>query len=88
MQGSRSALSNHLEKLAVLRHSIHSIHLGYGIQLQSISIFSTKSRSMDCIIRQANETELHPRNIKREDGFCLSKSSKPLMYPPKIQKSL
>lgn len=84
----KECISNHLEKSPVLGHSIHSIHLGYCIKLQSTSIFSNKSGSMDCIIRQANETELHTRNIKREDGFCLSKSLKFLIYPTKKHRNL
>jgi hypothetical protein len=32
---------------------------------------------MDHIIREANETELHPNSMNREDCFCLSKSQKP-----------
>jgi hypothetical protein len=29
---------------------------------------------MDCIVKEAIEIELHPYNINREGGFCLSKS--------------
>jgi hypothetical protein len=34
---------------------------------------------MDRIVREAIEIELHPYNINGEDGFCLSKSWRPLI---------
>jgi hypothetical protein len=34
---------------------------------------------MDCIIREAIVIELHPNNMNREAGFCLSKTWKPLI---------
>jgi hypothetical protein len=34
---------------------------------------------MDHIIREVIEIELHPNNMSREVGFCLSKSWKPLI---------
>jgi hypothetical protein len=33
---------------------------------------------MNGIVTEAIEIELHPYNINREGGFCLSKSWKPL----------
>jgi hypothetical protein len=49
------------------------------IQLQNTTILSTKSRYMDQIIREMIEIELHPNNMNRADGFCLSKPWKPLI---------
>jgi hypothetical protein len=57
----------------------HSINLGHCIQLHHTTIISTKPRYMDHVIREATETELHPNNMNRENGFCLSKSWKPLI---------
>jgi hypothetical protein len=34
---------------------------------------------MDRIIREPTEIELHPNDMNREDGFCISKSWKPLI---------
>jgi hypothetical protein len=66
----------HPDKSAVAEHSIN---LGHHIQLQNTTILSTKPRYKDRIIREAIEIELHPNNMIREDGFCLSKSWKPLI---------
>jgi hypothetical protein len=52
-----------------------------------MSILSTKSRCMDCIIREAVEIELHPDDINRENGFCLSRSWKPCLFPERIWKA-
>jgi hypothetical protein len=43
------------------------------------TILSTKPRYMDHIITELIEIELHPNNMNREDGFCLSKLWKPLI---------
>jgi hypothetical protein len=57
-------------KSAVTKHSIdhgQSFHL------------ATKTRYMFHIDRETIEIELHPYNINREGGFCLSKSWKSLI---------
>jgi hypothetical protein len=43
-----------------------------------------KIRYMDRIVREAIEIEVHPYNINRGGGFCLSKSWKPLIGPSKL----
>jgi hypothetical protein len=57
---------------------VGGIEFEHRIQFHNTSILATKSRYMDCIIVEAIEIELHPNNMKRETGFCLSKSWKPL----------
>jgi hypothetical protein len=52
----------------------HSIDQGHRIQFHNSSILATKTRYMDSIVRQAIEIVLHPYNINRGSGFCLSKS--------------
>jgi hypothetical protein len=56
-----------------------SINLRHCIQVHNTSILSTKLRYMDCIIREATEIRFHPNNKNTENGFCLSKSWKPLI---------
>jgi hypothetical protein len=58
-----------------------SIDQGRRIQFHNSSILATKTRCMDRIVMEATEVELHPYNINREGGFCLSKSWKPLIGP-------
>jgi hypothetical protein len=72
----------------------HSINLDHHIQLQNITILSTKSTYMDRMIRKTSEIELHPNNMNREDGFRLSRSWKPYIHSlkgyrkPPIQQCL
>jgi hypothetical protein len=63
----------HLDKSPVAEYSID---LGQCIQLHNTSILATKTRHMDHIIREGIEIELHPNNMKRKGGFCLSNSWK------------
>jgi hypothetical protein len=44
----------------------HSISLGHHIQFQNTSILSAKSRYMDCNIKEAYETEHHPKDMNRK----------------------
>jgi hypothetical protein len=68
----------HPDKSAVAEHSIN---LGHNIKLQNTCTLIAKTTYMDRVIRDASEIELHSTNVNREDGFCLSKSWKPIMCP-------
>jgi hypothetical protein len=54
-------------------------HWRHCIQVRYTSILSKKAGHMDHTISEVTEVELNPENMKEEDGFCLSKSWKPLM---------
>jgi hypothetical protein len=71
----------HPDKSAVAEHSINH---GHHIQFHNSSILATKTRYMDCIVREAIEIELHPYDINREAGFCLSKSWNPIIGSLKL----
>jgi hypothetical protein len=71
----------HPDKSAVAEHSINQRH---HIQFRNSSILATKTRYMDHSVREAIEIELQPYNVNREDGFCLSKSWKPLIRSLKL----
>jgi hypothetical protein len=66
----------------------HSINLGHCIQLHHATIISTKPRYMDHIIGEVIDIELHPNIMNRENGFCLSKSWRPLIWSLKDHREL
>jgi hypothetical protein len=71
----------HPDKSAIAEHSNNQ---GHRIQFHNASILATKTRYMDRTFREAIEIELHPYNINREGGFCLSKPWKPLIGSLKL----
>jgi hypothetical protein len=75
-QHKRHICLEHSDKSPVAEHSIEFEH---HIQFHNTSILTTKSHYMDHIIMMAIEIELHPNNMNRETGFCLSKLWKPLV---------
>jgi hypothetical protein len=66
----KNAVSGMLRRVALVRTDISEEH--------NSSILTMKTRYMDHTVMEATEIELHPYNINREGGFCLSKSWKPL----------
>jgi hypothetical protein len=42
---------------------------------------------MDRLIKEANEIELHPNNMDREDGLSLSRTRKPLIHSLKVGRN-
>jgi len=57
----------------------YSINFSHHIQFQGTSILSIKCGHMEHSIGEVTETEIHPKNIDRKEGFSLSKSWKPLL---------
>jgi hypothetical protein len=54
----------------------YNIDLGHRIHSQDTSILAMGSGRGERIIREAQETELHPNDMNIEEGFSLSKSWK------------
>jgi hypothetical protein len=52
----------------------YSIHLGHRIQFHKMSILTKGSVSMERLVKEAVEIELHPDNMNKEEHFPLSMS--------------
>jgi hypothetical protein len=82
--GSRHIRLAHPDKSDLAENSISR---GHRIQFQDTKILSTKSRYMDRLFREVIEVELYPNNMNREDGFCQSRSWKPLIHSFKVHRN-
>jgi hypothetical protein len=76
MEHQQHVRLEHPDKSAMV---VHSVNLMHRIQLHHTGILSSKPEYVDRIITEAIEIEHHPNNKNREDGFCPSKSWKPLV---------
>jgi hypothetical protein len=65
-----------------------NINLGHYIQPLDSSIVAGRSTCINWVIRNVMEVELCPNNMNREDGFCMSKSWKPLIFTVKYERRL
>jgi hypothetical protein len=74
----------HPDKSAVAEQRVSR---GYRKQLQDTKILSTKYRYTNRLVREAVEIELHPSNMNRQDGLCLSRSWKPLILSLKVRRN-
>jgi hypothetical protein len=57
----------------------HSVNVGHCIQYHDTSILAKKYGHMEYINEETIQTELHPNNMNREEGFSLSGSWKLLI---------
>lgn len=80
--GSRNtiAMSTYqLEKSSVTEHSFDLIH---QLVLNKASIMLTNSSTMDQLIKEWINTELHLTSMNQDDGFYLSRLWRPLIHSP------
>jgi hypothetical protein len=71
---------DHLDKAALAVHGVNFRHCTELHKTYLLQSDPDKYMKCKCIIREVTEIELHSNNVNREDGLCLSKSWKSLMY--------
>jgi hypothetical protein len=62
-ENQRHIRLEHPGKLAIAEHNIDQ---GHCIQFHNSTIIATKTRYMDCIVREATEIELHPYSVNEK----------------------
>jgi hypothetical protein len=71
----------HVEKSAVAEHIINQ---GHHVLFHDASILNMSATALHCIVRETIENVLHPFNMNKEDGFCLSRLWKYFIWSLKL----
>ena len=50
----------------------HALETGHSVDFSNTCRLTRTNGYMDCIIKEANEIQLHPNNINKDGGYILS----------------